>query len=98
MFFTDTSTKGAITSFTRGLSNQILSDKMIRVNGTCRLGMSHTDLIPSTDVDFNVGIAPGPVYTPLVTATFSKSNIAGFTSSMNRPGQPVEVATCCVFL
>lgn len=30
----DTSTKGAITSFTRGLSNQIISDKMIRVNGT----------------------------------------------------------------
>lgn len=30
----DTSTKGAIVSFTRGLSNQIISDKMIRVNCT----------------------------------------------------------------
>lgn len=71
-----TSTKGAITSFTRGLSNQILADKIIRVNA----------------------IAPGPIYTPLVTATFSKSNIAGFTGPIGRPGQPVEVATCCVFL
>jgi len=71
-----TSTKGAIVSFTRGLSNQIISDKMIRVNS----------------------IAPGPVYTPLITSTFSKSNIAGFSSQMNRPGQPVEIATCCVFL
>lgn len=31
--FLDTSTKGAIVSFTRGLSNQILADKVIRVNG-----------------------------------------------------------------
>lgn len=31
--FSDTSTKGAIVSFTRGLSNQILAEKVIRVNG-----------------------------------------------------------------
>jgi len=71
-----TTTKGAIVSFTRGLSNQV-AGKGIRVNG----------------------IAPGPIYTPLVTSTFSKSNIMGMSSPpMGRPGQPVEVATVAVFL
>lgn len=31
----DTSAKGAIVSFAKGLSNQIVGDKMIRVNSTC---------------------------------------------------------------
>jgi len=72
-----TTTKGAIVSFTRALSNQIIADKMIRVNA----------------------IAPGPIYTPLITSTFSKSNIAGITSPpMARPGHPVEIGTVAVFL
>lgn len=72
-----TSTKGAIVSFNRGLSNQIAGDRQIRVNA----------------------IAPGPVWTPLVPSTFSKDNISAFDSTpLGRPGQPVEIATVCVFL
>jgi len=42
-----TSTKGAIVSFTRGLSNQILADKQIRVNSIAP-GPIWTPLVPST--------------------------------------------------
>ncbi|GAW08493.1 short-chain dehydrogenase reductase family [Lentinula edodes] len=75
-----TSTKGAVVSFTRGLSNQVVGEKGIRVNA----------------------IYPGPIWTPLVPSTFSKSNVEEFSSGggvpMGRAGQPIEVATCCVFL
>ncbi|KAJ3893039.1 oxidoreductase [Lentinula edodes] len=75
-----TSTKGAVVSFTRGLSNQVVGEKGIRVNAIC----------------------PGPIWTPLVPSTFSKSNVGEFSSGggvpMGRAGQPIEVATCCVFL
>lgn len=41
----------------------------------------------------------GPVWTPLVPSTFSSDNVKGVNAPpLGRPGQPVEVATCCVFL
>ncbi|TRM59255.1 hypothetical protein BD626DRAFT_409228 [Schizophyllum amplum] len=44
-------------------------------------------------------IAPGPVWTPLVVATMGKENLSQFNATpMGRPGQPSEIATCCVFL
>jgi NAD(P)-dependent dehydrogenase (short-subunit alcohol dehydrogenase family) len=43
-----TSTKGAIISFTRGLSNQILEDKLIRVNAIAP-GPVFTPLVGETD-------------------------------------------------
>ncbi|KAI5825404.1 NAD(P)-binding protein [Schizophyllum commune Tattone D] len=44
-------------------------------------------------------IAPGPVWTPLVVATMGKQNLEQFNATpMGRPGQPTEIATCCVFL
>ncbi|GAA6064559.1 hypothetical protein JCM10212_006205 [Sporobolomyces blumeae] len=71
-----TSTKGAIVSFTRGLSNQLMPDGP-RVNA----------------------LAPGPILTPLVTSTFSRENISQTDSTpMGRPGQPIEVASCAIFL
>lgn len=46
------------------------------------------------------GVAPGPIWTPLIPATFSKSEVAKFGGSvpLKRPGQPAEVASCFVFL
>ncbi|KAJ9157201.1 General stress protein [Pleurostoma richardsiae] len=70
-----TSTKGAIISFTRGLSNQYVS-KGLRVNA----------------------IAPGPVWTPLIPSTMDEEAQKQFTSPMGRPAQPIEIATCVVFL
>ena len=48
-------------------------------------------------------VAPGPIWTPLIPASFSAGEVAGFgseTSSvpMMRAGQPCEVSPCYVFL
>jgi NAD(P)-dependent dehydrogenase (short-subunit alcohol dehydrogenase family) len=71
------STKGAITAFTRSLSDSLV-DRGIRVNG----------------------VAPGPIWTPLIPSTFSPEEVATFGADtpMKRAGQPSEVAPCFVFL
>jgi NAD(P)-dependent dehydrogenase (short-subunit alcohol dehydrogenase family) len=70
-------TKGAITAFTRSLS-QSLIEKGIRVNG----------------------VAPGPIWTPLIPSTFPAEKVEEFGADtpMKRPGQPAEVAMCYLFL
>jgi len=71
------STKGAIVSFTRSLS-QALAEKGIRVNG----------------------VAPGPIWTPLIPSTLPSKEVETFGSDvpLGRPGQPEEVAPSYVFL
>jgi NAD(P)-dependent dehydrogenase (short-subunit alcohol dehydrogenase family) len=71
------STKGAIVSFTRSLS-QSLAEKKIRVNA----------------------VAPGPVWTPLIPASFDAEKVAKFGKDipMGRPAQPAEISPCYVFL
>jgi NAD(P)-dependent dehydrogenase (short-subunit alcohol dehydrogenase family) len=46
------------------------------------------------------GVAPGPIWTPLIPASFPSDKVASFGSNvpMKRPGQPEEVAPCFVFL
>ncbi|MDZ4710611.1 MAG: SDR family oxidoreductase [Saprospiraceae bacterium] len=70
-------TKGAIVSFTRSLSSNLV-DKGIRVNG----------------------VAPGPVWTPLIPSSFGPEKVATFGTDtpMKRPGQPIEIASAFVFL
>ena len=70
-------TKGAIVSFTRSLSQALLS-KGIRVNA----------------------VAPGPVWTPLIPASFDAEKTAkhGASAPMERAGQPNEIAPSYVFL
>ncbi len=45
-------------------------------------------------------VAPGPIWTPLIAATFPPDKIAefGHDTPMKRPGQPVEVAAAVIFL
>lgn len=45
-------------------------------------------------------VAPGPVWTPLIPASFSAEEVKTFGSSvpMKRPGQPCEIAPSFVFL
>jgi NAD(P)-dependent dehydrogenase (short-subunit alcohol dehydrogenase family) len=71
------STKGAIVTFTRSLS-QALAEKKIRVNG----------------------VAPGPIWTPLIPATFPADKVAEFGADvpLKRAGQPEEIAPSYVFL
>ncbi|MFB2897155.1 SDR family oxidoreductase [Aerosakkonemataceae cyanobacterium BLCC-F50] len=46
------------------------------------------------------GVAPGPIWTPLIPATFPEDKVASFGKQvpMQRPGQPEEIAPCYVFL
>lgn len=46
------------------------------------------------------GVAPGPIWTPLIVSTFSKEHIKKFgkKTPIHRPGQPEEVAPCYLFL
>jgi NAD(P)-dependent dehydrogenase (short-subunit alcohol dehydrogenase family) len=71
------STKGAIVSFTRSLS-QNLAEKGIRVNG----------------------VAPGPIWTPLIASSFDKEKVAkhGSDVPLKRAGEPNEVAPSYLFL
>ncbi|MVN23192.1 SDR family oxidoreductase [Mucilaginibacter arboris] len=71
------STKGAITAFTRSLGTN-LAEKKIRVNG----------------------VAPGPIWTPLIVSTFEGEKIEQFgkETPLGRAGQPSEVAPAYVFL
>jgi len=71
------STKGAIVSFTRSLSSNLVK-KGIRVNG----------------------VAPGPIWTPLIASSFPRKKVAVFGSDvpMGRAGEPAEVAPAYLFL
>ncbi|WP_341905971.1 SDR family oxidoreductase [Fluviicola taffensis] len=69
------STKGAISTFTKSLST-MLAKKGIRVNG----------------------VAPGPIWTPLVVSSFDKLDDFGKNTPLGRPGQPSEVGPAYVFL
>lgn len=66
-------TKGAITSFTRSLSqNSEVIEKKIRVNG----------------------VAPGPIWTPLIPATFTEEQLKtwGKGGAIGRVGQAFELS------
>lgn len=71
------STKGALTSFTRSLAMNLIP-KGIRVNA----------------------VAPGPVWTPLIVASFDGQKVSSFGSDnkQGRAAQPVELAGAYVFL
>lgn len=44
------------------------------------------------------GVAPGPIWTPLIPATRDDSETFGKNEPLGRPGQPAEVAPAYVFL
>jgi NAD(P)-dependent dehydrogenase (short-subunit alcohol dehydrogenase family) len=46
------------------------------------------------------GVAPGPIWTPLIVASFNDQHVAQFgqNTPIQRAGQPAEVAPCYVFL
>lgn len=46
------------------------------------------------------GVAPGPIWTPLIASTFDPEKVSHFGSDvpMGRAGEPAEVAPCYLFL
>lgn len=71
------STKGAISVFTKSLALS-LADQKIRVNA----------------------VAPGPIWTPLIPASFSEDEVEifGTDTPLKRAGQPFEVAPTYLYL
>jgi NAD(P)-dependent dehydrogenase (short-subunit alcohol dehydrogenase family) len=71
------STKGAISVFTKSLALS-LADQKIRVNA----------------------VAPGPIWTPLIPASFSEGEVEifGTDTPLKRAGQPFEVAPAYLYL
>ena len=71
------STKGAISVFTKSLALS-LADQKIRVNA----------------------VAPGPIWTPLIPASFSENEVEvfGTDTPLKRAGQPFEVAPAYLYL
>ncbi|KAG8942342.1 hypothetical protein FRC04_003794 [Tulasnella sp. 424] len=92
-----TATKGAMVGFARALSNALVGKKGIRVNGQLH---ERRFLNGKSDIISSLVVAPGPIWTPLIAATMPKESQEGFGENvpMGRPGQPIEVATCFVFL
>jgi len=60
---------------------------------------SLSQLLAKDDIRVNA-VAPGPIWTPLIPATFPAEKVARFGADtpLGRVGEPWEVATCYVFL
>lgn len=65
--------------------------------------VSFTRSLASSLAEQNIrvnGVAPGPIWTPLIPATMSEERVESFGADtpMGRAGQPAEVGPCYVFL
>lgn len=65
------------------------------------VGFTRSLALSLADKEIRVnGVAPGPIWTPLIPSTFDADHVSKFGSDvpMQRAGQPEEVAPCYVFL
>jgi NAD(P)-dependent dehydrogenase (short-subunit alcohol dehydrogenase family) len=79
------------------------SDKLIDYSSTKGAQLAFIRALSQSLVDRKIrvnGVAPGPVWTPLIPASFSEKDVAEFgkSSPMGRPGQPDEIAPSFIFL
>jgi NAD(P)-dependent dehydrogenase (short-subunit alcohol dehydrogenase family) len=79
------------------------SERLIDYSGTRGAIVSFTRSLAKSLVDKGIrvnGVAPGPIWTPLIPSSFKPEEVAKFGQNvpMRRPGQPYEVATCHLFL
>ncbi|SMC74313.1 SDR family oxidoreductase [Moheibacter sediminis] len=79
------------------------SDHLIDYSTTKGALVSFTRSMSAALVDKGIrvnAVAPGPIWTPLIPASFDAKQVAKFgkDTPMKRPGQPNEVAPCYVFL
>lgn len=90
------------TSVTAYQGNQDLIDYSATKGAIVALTRSLSLSLAEKGIRVN-GVAPGPIWTPLIPASYSAEEVATFgrgTSHvpMDRAGQPCEVAPCYVFL
>lgn len=79
------------------------SPKLLDYSSTKGAIVSFTRSLASSLIDKGIrvnGVAPGPVWTPLIASSFPPDEVATFgtDSPMKRPAQPREIAPAYVFL
>lgn len=79
------------------------SEKLLDYSSTKGAIVAFTRSLALSLVEYGIrvnGVAPGPIWTPLIASTFTPKKIETFGSDvpMKRAGQPAEVASCFVFL
>ncbi|MFC0557962.1 SDR family oxidoreductase [Halalkalibacter alkalisediminis] len=79
--------------------NPVLMDYASTKGAMIALTRSLSESIVSKGIRVNA-VAPGPIWTPLIPASFPADQVASFgtTSPMGRPGQPAELAPAYVYL
>lgn len=95
-------TKGSIvntTSVTAYQGHSELMDYSSTKGGIVALTRSLSQSLAKEGVRVN-GVAPGPIWTPLIPASFDEDHVESFgeNTPLGRAGQPNEVAGCFTFL
>lgn len=95
--------KGAAIINTTSVTAYKGSDHLIDYSATKGAIVAFTRSLSQAIVDKGIrvnGVAPGPVWTPLIPASFDAKHVAKFGKDvpMKRPGQPEEIAPSYVFL
>ncbi|RUO27948.1 NAD(P)-dependent oxidoreductase [Aliidiomarina sedimenti] len=87
------------TSVTAYKGNPILLDYSSSKGAITSLTRSLAINLAAKGIRVN-GVAPGPIWTPLIPSTFDQETVAEFGANtpMGRPGQPCEVAPAYVYL
>lgn len=87
------------TSVTAYRGSDHLLDYSATKGAIVALTRSLSENLIKKDIRVN-GVAPGPIWTPLIPASFSAKEVKEFGSQvpMERAGEPKEVASCFVFL
>jgi NAD(P)-dependent dehydrogenase (short-subunit alcohol dehydrogenase family) len=87
---------GSVTG-TRG--HQTLLDYSATKGAIQAMTFSYAQVLAERGIRVNA-VAPGPIWTPLIPASFDKEDVEKFGGNtlLKRPGQPAEVAPAYVFL
>jgi NAD(P)-dependent dehydrogenase (short-subunit alcohol dehydrogenase family) len=87
------------TSVTAYRGHETLVDYSATKGAIVSFTRSLSQLLAKDDIRVNA-VAPGPIWTPLIPATFPAKKVAVFggDTPLGRAGEPWEVATCFVFL